>query len=114
MYGIKLCEGLSMSLSGKVGIVKAVHAEIYWEDDEGEKTVAYTCQGYLADKSPSAARKWARDEGMRKMAELRAYLKKHGERREVVLDRERKAKEAERRRIEAIRMRIIHKRDEIL
>jgi|SRR5262245_9506688 len=113
MYGIKLVPGLSMSLN-KPGIVKTIYAEVYWEDEDGTKTTAATCRGYLAEKHPKAAEKWARKEGIEKKAEYSAYFRKHGERKEVVLRREREAKKAEQQRISAIQNRCARKYREIL
>lgn len=110
MYSIKLARGKSMSMDTlKIG--ETMYAELYWEDEEaGTKSmVAYTASCVWTPKSAKWAESWARKKGLDLKADYGAYLRKHGERKEVVRKREEDAKRAENRRIGGIRQRCAEK-----
>src|SRR5690349_8811005 len=106
MYSIKLARGKSMDMDTlKIG--DTVYAELHWGDEEaGTKVcVASTRAAIWTPKTAKWAESWARNKGMELKADYGAYLRKHGERKEVVLKREADAKRAEQKRISGIRQR---------
>lgn len=115
MYSIKLEHGQGMTLGDTIDIIKTVHANLIWEDEDGTKTTAARTDSWQwSPKTATWADKHAWKIGMELKAEYGAYLRKHGERLEVVRDRERKAKKAEQERLTAIKKRCYLKWDVII
>lgn len=117
MYSIKLMHGHALSFDdGTITRYDTAYCELQWQGDGDEKPsrVAETRSIIWTPKTAKRADAWARERGLDLKAEYGAYLRKHGERKEVVEDRKRKAEEAERKRIRAIKERCMAKWEAII
>lgn len=116
MYSIKLMHGHAMTFGKDIAMIDTAYCQLLWTDEEtGKVEVAGTTRGYKwTKKTAKRADEWARREGRDLMGDRDAYLRKHGERLEVVKDRERKAKAAEDNRQHMIGVRCKQKRWEII
>lgn len=115
MYSIKLVHSQGLTLDRTVEIVQTVYAELRWENDDGTTTLAATAQSCIwTPKTAKRADAWARARGLDLKADYGAYLRKHGERKEVVLKREADEENAARQRRRAINGRLMEKRDQVL
>lgn len=114
MYSIKLHHGQGMTFPD-CKLYKTVSAELRWQDDDGTSTLAATTSSCIwTPKTAARADKWAWARGMELKADYGAYLRKHGERKEVVQANKAKADKAERERLHQINRRLLEKRDAIL
>jgi hypothetical protein len=114
MYSIKLYHGQGMTFPD-LTTHKTVCAEVWWEGEDGERTKAATTSSCIwTEKTAKRADDWARKRGLDLKADYGAYLRKHGERKEVVLKREEDAKRAESKRVSGIRQRCAARWDEII
>lgn len=118
MYSIKLMHGHGLTglFDGtELKRYQTAYCQLLWEGDDGKQEVAGTGRACVwTPKTAKRADEWARRQGRELMADRGAYLRKHGERKEVVEDRKRKAEEAERRRISGIRSRCAARWEEII
>lgn len=116
MYSIKLVHGHALSFGDRIERHKTAFCQLLWQGEGDEKPEHVTDSRSIiwTPKTAKRADEWARRQGRELMADYGAYLRKHGERKEVVERRKRREEEAERKRVNAIKWRCGNQWQEII